>query len=62
MQSKIALSMFHSLVMTLCQQQPRGTSDSFFVNVKLKRTNVLKNVHSESLVRPTAIINALKKF
>ena len=41
---------------------PRVNSNNFLVNVKLKRTMHLKNVHSESLVRPNALICALEKF
>ena len=39
---------------------PRSLDESSLVNVQLKRTKDLKNVHSQALVRPEKLIEALR--
>ena len=39
---------------------PRKLDESLLVNVQLKRSKDLKNVHSQAFVRPDMLVNALK--
>ena len=39
---------------------PRNIDESLLVNVQLKRSKNLKNVHSQAIVQPGMLVNALK--
>ena len=47
-------------IQTTANVLPRKMDESLLVNVQLKRSKDLKNVHSQALVRPDTLVNALK--